>query len=171
LAWAMKDVCSILNTGPFLVTSIGDFLSPIWFPPLIFIIAGVVAFSTGTSWGTMAILIPTAAPLAFQLDGGVYGMTTIISMAAILDGAIFGDHCSPISDTTLMSSIASSCDHIHHVRTQLPYSLLVAFFCLAAGYLPATLGCPPWLSLLMGVVGLLLVVRFIGQKVPEPAVT
>ena len=90
----------------------------------------------------MAILIPTAIPIAFQLDGDTYGLTTMICLGAVLDGSIFGDHCSPISDTTIMSSIASSCDHIHHVRTQLPYSLTVAGFALICGYYPAALGMP-----------------------------
>ena len=88
----------------------------------------------------MAILIPTAIPVAFSLDGDSYGLTTIICLGAVLDGAIFGDHCSPLSDTTILSSIASSCDPLHHVRTQLPYSLTVASIALFCGYLPAALG-------------------------------
>jgi Na+/H+ antiporter NhaC len=88
----------------------------------------------------MAILIPTAVPVAFALDGNTYGLTTMISLGAVLDGAIFGDHCSPISDTTIMSSIASSCDLIEHVRTQLPYSLFVAVLAMFFAYLPSSFG-------------------------------
>ena len=114
---------------------------------MIFLVAGLTAFATGTSWGTMAILIPTAVPIAFHLDGGLYGLTTMISLGAILDGAIFGDHCSPISDTTIMSSISSACDHVHHVRTQLPYSLTVAALAMCCGYLPSAIGIPSWIGM------------------------
>jgi Na+/H+ antiporter NhaC len=117
---------------------------------LVFVVAGLTSFATGTSWGTMAILIPTAIPVAFELDGHAYGPVTVISIAAILDGAIFGDHCSPISDTTIMSSTASACDHLAHVRTQLPYSVVVAGIALAIGYLPAAMGAPFWAGILGG---------------------
>jgi Na+/H+ antiporter NhaC len=143
LAWGLKAACDELGTGEFLATTLEGVLSRIWFPALLFIVASSVSFAIGTSWGTMAILIPTAIPIAFQLDGDTYGLTTMICLGAVLDGSIFGDHCSPISDTTIMSSIASSCDHIHHVRTQLPYSLTVAGFALICGYYPAALGMPP----------------------------
>ena len=97
----------------------------------------------------MAIFIPITSQIAFQLDGGTYGLVTIISLAAVLDGAIFGDHCSPISDTTVMSSIATSCDHIHHVKTQFPYALLVALGAIGFGYIPAMLGISLWLSIIL----------------------
>jgi len=110
----------------------------------------------------MGILIPIAIPVAFHLDGDAYGLVTVISVAAILDGAIFGDHCSPISDTTIMSSTASSCDHLAHVRTQMPYSLTVAAIALGAGYLPAAMGAPPWASIAGGVV--LSALLFLGVR-------
>ncbi len=140
LAWGLKASCDRLMTGQFLATMLGEVVSPLWFPLFVFVCASVTSFATGTSWGTMAILIPTAIPVAFSLDNGSYGLTTIICLATVLDGAIFGDHCSPLSDTTILSSIASSCDPLHHVRTQLPYSLTVATIALFSGYLPAALG-------------------------------
>ena len=140
LAWGLKACCDRLMTGQFLATMLSDVVSPLWFPIFVFVCASVTSFATGTSWGTMAILIPTAIPVAFSLDNGSYGLTTIICLGAVLDGAIFGDHCSPLSDTTILSSIASSCDPLHHVRTQLPYSLTVATIALFCGYLPAALG-------------------------------
>ena len=140
LAWGLKASCDRLLTGDFLATMLSDVVSPLWFPIFVFVCASVTSFATGTSWGTMAILIPTAIPVAFSLDGDSYGLTTIICLGAVLDGAIFGDHCSPLSDTTILSSIASSCDALHHVRTQLPYSLTVASIALFCGYLPAALG-------------------------------
>lgn len=148
LAWGLKASCDRLMTGPFLATMLSDVVSPLWFPIFVFICASITSFATGTSWGTMAILIPTAVPVAFSLDNGVYGLTTIICLGAVLDGAIFGDHCSPISDTTILSSVATDCDPLHHVRTQLPYSLTVAFIALVCGYLPAVFG----ISSVVGVV-------------------
>ncbi len=152
LAWSLKGSCDDLQTGMFLIDAVGEALSPLWFPALLFIVAGLTSFATGTSWGTMAILIPIAIPLAFELDGGVYGLTTMISLGAVLDGAIFGDHCSPISDTTLMSSISSACDHIHHVNTQIPYSLTVGGLALGCGYIPAAFGLPSPVSILCSLV-------------------
>jgi Na+/H+ antiporter NhaC len=150
LAWSLKGACDDLDTGGFLAGLLADKLPPMIFPALVFIIASITAFATGTSFGTMAILIPTAIPVAFELDGG-YGLITMLSIAAVLDGAVFGDHCSPISDTTIMSSTASACNHMAHVRTQMPYSLVVAGFALCAGYLPAALGVPKWVGLCGGI--------------------
>jgi Na+/H+ antiporter NhaC len=165
LAWGLKTVCDepMLGTGEFLATTLEGVLSRIWFPALLFIVASSVSFAIGTSWGTMAILIPTAIPIAFQLDGDTYGLTTMICLGAVLDGSIFGDHCSPISDTTIMSSIASSCDHIHHVRTQLPYSLTVAGFALICGYCPAALGVP-WFVGIGVSVGLIAILFYLIGK-------
>jgi Na+/H+ antiporter NhaC len=140
LAWSLKGCCDALYTGEFLTTILAGRVSPYVFPAILFLVASVTSFATGTSWGTMAILIPTAIPIAFALDGDTYGLTTMISLGAVLDGSIFGDHCSPISDTTIISSVSSSCDLIQHVRTQLPYSLFVAGLALACGYLPGAFG-------------------------------
>jgi Na+/H+ antiporter NhaC len=147
LAWSLKGACEQLRTGEFLAAQLQGAIAPTIFPALVFVVAGATAFATGTSYGTMAILIPTAVPVAFSLDGGMYGTVTILTIAAILDGAIFGDHCSPISDTTIMSSAASACHHVDHVRTQMPYSLAVAAMALFLGYLPAGLGVANWVSL------------------------
>ena len=157
LAWGLKASCDRLMTGDFLATMLSDVVSPFWFPILVFICGAVTSFATGTSWGTMAILIPTAIPVAFSLDGDSYGLTTIICLGAVLDGAIFGDHCSPLSDTTILSSIASSCDPLHHVRTQLPYSLTVASIALFCGYLPAALGFSSAIGIACGTVLIILI--------------
>ena len=93
LAWSLKNCCESLGTGPFLAGLLADRLPPYCFPPLLFLVGCVISFATGTSYGTMAILIPTAIPIAYALDGNTYGLTTIISLGAVLDGAIFGDHC------------------------------------------------------------------------------
>ena len=151
LAWSLKNCCDSLKTGEFLTAILAGRVSPHWFPPAVFLVASVTSFATGTSYGTMAILIPTAIPVAFALDGNSYGLTTMISLGAVLDGAIFGDHCSPISDTTIMSSIASSCDLMHHVRTQLPYSLFVAVLALLFAYLPSAFGLAPGWSFVLAI--------------------
>jgi len=152
LAWGLKNICQDLNSGRYLIESLGHLASPLIFPATVFAFAALVAFSIGTSWGTMSILIPILVPFAHELDGGQMGTTTIITLAAILDGAVFGDHSSPISDTTIMSSVATSCDHIHHVRTQLPYALTIGALALISGYLPAAFGLPPVVSWLAAVV-------------------
>jgi Na+/H+ antiporter NhaC len=151
LAWSLKNCCDALKTGEFLTTILAGRVPSYLFPPILFLVASVTSFATGTSYGTMAILMPTAIPIAFAIDGQAYGLTTMISLGAVLDGAIFGDHCSPISDTTIMSSIASSCKLIDHVRTQLPYSLFVAGLALLCAYLPSALGLAPKYSLLLAV--------------------
>lgn len=142
LAWSMKNCCSALNTGGFLSSALADSIAPHWFAPLVFVVASVTSFATGTSYGTMAILIPTAVPVAFHMDGQMYGLTTMVTLGAVLDGAIFGDHCSPISDTTILSSISTQCVLIDHVRTQIPYSLFVAALALCVGYVPSAWGLP-----------------------------
>ncbi len=149
MAWSLKNCCDGLRTGEFMATLLADRVPSYLFPPILFLVASVTSFATGTSYGTMAILMPTAIPIAFAIDGQTYGLTTMISLGAVLDGSIFGDHCSPISDTTIMSSVASSCNLIDHVRTQLPYSLFVAALALLCAYLPSALGLAPKWSLLL----------------------
>lgn len=164
LAWSLKSACDDLNTAEFLVGIFSEVLSPLWFPALLFLIAALTSFSTGTSWGTMAILIPTTIPLAVELDGGMYGLVTMISLGAVLDGSIFGDHCSPISDTTIMSSIASQCDHLDHVRTQIPYSISVAAVALLCGYLPSAFGLNWFMALSIAIALLFLILLGFGKK-------
>jgi Na+/H+ antiporter NhaC len=156
-AWSLKNCCDSLNTDIFLTNLLTDNISPLFFPAIVFLVASLTSFATGTSWGTMAILIPIAVPIAFALDEHTYGLTTTITLGAVLDGAIFGDHCSPISDTTIISSIASRCDHIQHVRTQLPYSLFVASLALFCGYIPAGLGLSPLLSITIAITAMVIV--------------
>jgi Na+/H+ antiporter NhaC len=140
-------------------------------PTVVFILAGIVAFCTGTSWGTMGILMPIVVPMAYALvstispDNVLQHPLMLGSVAGVLSGAIFGDHCSPISDTTVLSSQSCSCDHIAHVSTQMPYALGVAGICILLGTLPLGLGVSAWVLLpaqLVGVVAMLLV---FGKKV------
>ncbi len=164
LAWGLAAVCKDLGTGPVLVAAIGRSIPPVAVPMVTFLAAAAVAFATGTSWGTMAILIPTAVPLAHHVGGQPL---MLISMAAVLDGSIFGDHCSPISDTTLMSSIASGSDHLDHVYTQLPYAVSAMLIALFAGYLPAALGAPAPLSYGLGIVATFCLIYLLGRRLGD----
>ncbi|HUP21193.1 MAG TPA: Na+/H+ antiporter NhaC family protein [Gemmatimonadota bacterium] len=119
LAFALGATCNALGTGPFVASVVERFLSPGLVPALLFLAGGLISFSTGTSWGTFAIMIPIGVPMVDPL-----GLSLPLVLGAVLSGGIFGDHCSPISDTTIVASLASACDHITHVRTQLPYALL-----------------------------------------------
>ncbi len=127
LAFAIGNVCRELGTGIYIAELSKEWLSPNYVPVIIFIVASFIAFSTGTSWGTFAIMIAIGVPMAQALDANIY-----LTIAAALGGGVFGDHCSPISDTTIISSMASASDHIDHVKTQLPYAL-------AAGVITAVL--------------------------------
>ena len=148
--WGLKTGCKRLETGQFLALILEGKVPALVFPMLVFATGAACSFATGSSWSTMAILIPTAIPVAYAMDGDTYGLTTLICLGATLDGAIFGDHCSPISDTTVFSAIASSCDALHHVRTQLPYAITVAFIALVCGYFLAALGLFSPLCILVG---------------------
>ena len=148
--WGLKTGCKRLETGQFLALILEGKVPVLVFPMLVFATGAACSFATGSSWSTMAILIPTAIPVAYAMDGNTYGLTTLICLGATLDGAIFGDHCSPISDTTVFSAIASSCDALHHVRTQLPYAITVAFIALVCGYFLAALGLFSPLCILAG---------------------
>lgn len=121
LAIALGATCNALGTGPYVAGLVERALAPALVPALVFIASAVIAFSTGTSWGTFAIMVPIGIPMVEPL-----GLPMSLIVGAILSGGIFGDHCSPISDTTIVASLASACDHITHVRTQLPYALLAA---------------------------------------------
>ncbi|MCZ6672771.1 MAG: Na+/H+ antiporter NhaC family protein [Verrucomicrobia bacterium] len=168
MAWGMKEICTTgLHTDKYLFSLLGDRL-PVWTLPLLtFCIASGMAFATGTSFGTMGILIPVLLPLAYSL-GAYDGETNLyfwLTSAAILDGAIFGDHCSPISDTTVLSSIASGCDHIDHVSTQIVYALSVMVMTAITGYLSIGMGFPLWTFFLLFPLLTIAVLLIFGKKV------
>ncbi|MCR9246765.1 MAG: Na+/H+ antiporter NhaC family protein [bacterium] len=174
LAWSLGHISADLGTRDFLAAGARDVIAPWLLPIALFLLSAIIAFATGTSFGTMAILLPNVVLLAHQLGtdaaflgdamtGGPWLM--LLSIGAVLEGAIFGDHCSPISDTTVLSSLGSRCDHLAHVTTQLPYALLTASVAIGAGYLPmVTLG-PSWwpLSYALAIVAFVAVLRFVGR--------
>ncbi|MBS4537250.1 Na+/H+ antiporter NhaC family protein [Clostridium sp. D2Q-11] len=168
LAWGIGSICKDLGTAHYLVGILDGKISASILPMAVFILGCLIAFSTGTSWGTTAILMPIAVPLVYSLSGGDTGVILYATIGAVFTGAVFGDHCSPISDTTIMSSMASASDHIDHVKTQIPYSLTVAVIALIVGYLPAAiLGINPAISLIAGLILAYLAIRFYGKKVEE----
>lgn len=135
LAWTLSGVCRDLLQTPLFVQSLvtsGGADWSVFLPGMIFVIAAFLSFSTGTAWGTFGILLPIVVPVVQHIDPSL----TIVGLSATLAGSVFGDHCSPISDTTILSSAGSGCNHMEHVSTQLPYSLLVAF-CAFVGYVVA----------------------------------
>lgn len=170
LAWSIGAICEDLQTANYVIEQTRDYLSPHLVPALTFTIAAFIAFSTGSSWATMAIFIPIAIPIAYTLPGaqGVHvdiaDNIVLATIGAVLAGSVFGDHCSPISDTTIMSSMASAADHVDHVRTQLPYAVVVAVVAILFGYLPAGYGVHPILSHLAAIGVLVGIVFLFGRK-------
>lgn len=173
LAWTIGLVAFEIKTADYLITSLNNVVDPRFLPVFVFIICAITSFATGTSWGSMAIVMPIALPLAYSI-GSNYGLShenlsVVIYgvVSSVLAGSVFGDHCSPIADTTILSSMASSCDHIEHVRTQMPYAIIVGLFCMLLGDIPTAFGVNPFLSLLTILAGLILFLFLIGKKLPS----
>lgn len=163
-AWSLGTVMSesYLDAGGYIAGTIGSHVPFQLIPLLIFVTAGIMAFATGTSFGTMGILFPLAMPLAWAANPDISFLT--IAVGAILTGTIIGDHCSPISDTTILSSAGSDVDHLDHVSTQMPYALTVgAVACFS--YLLAGFGLNAWLILIFGTISLILILLKVGKKV------
>lgn len=169
LAWALGETTDILRTADFLVSKLGETLPAFTLPVIVFLLAAGTGFATGSSWGAMGILIPLVLPLTWAvlqsqgLANPEHMHILYSAISAVLAGAVWGDHCSPISDTTILSSLSSGCDHVEHVRTQLPYALLVGLTALFACSLPVALGMPWWLGLMIGVLILAVLLRAFGS--------
>ncbi len=175
LAWSLSRTTEVLHTAEYLVSVLGDALNPGLVPVLVFILAAATAFATGSSWGTMGILVPLVLPLTWAVMS-VNDMSDVqhyhiiySTVACVLAGSVWGDHCSPISDTTILSSMASGCDHIDHVRTQLPYALFVGAVAVLLGTLPVGFGFPWWASMFLGLTVLVLGLRLFGKAADEAA--
>ncbi len=174
LAWSLANVTDALGTGQYLAELLDGRISPALFPALTFVLAAITAFSTGSSWTTMGILFPLVIPVALVLvgitpDNPDSAQMPILysSVAAVLGGAVWGDHCSPISDTTILSSMASGCDHVSHVKTQLPYALLVATIALLVAIIPTAMGVAWWIMLPISVLILFVILLLTGQSPDE----
>lgn len=168
-AWSLGAVCGDLYTAGYIVDRVSGVITISLLPAAVFLTAAAVSFATGTSWGTMAILMPVVIPLGYHLSPSSEPAMgpMLAAVAAVLSGACLGDHASPISDTTILSSMASSCDHIDHVKTQLPYALLVGFVGVILGYLPAGFGVHPAISLAAGASAMVILVLVVGKRVPD----
>lgn len=176
LAWAVATVCdeNHLNTAGVLVELLSGSLSPNWMPTITFLLAAAVSFATGSSWSTMGLLMPLAISLTYSLlvplnEADPNHHLMLGTIGGVLAGAIFGDHCSPISDTTVLSSAASGSDHLDHVLTQMPYALTVATVSVVFGYIPVGFGIQPYILLPVGLVVLFLILQFYGKSAEAEA--
>ena len=163
LAWSLSSVIKDLGTAKYLVTLLSGSLPNFLLPSLIFILGAVISFATGTAYGTMGILMPLAIPLAYSMNPDM--SYVIVSTSAVLTGAIFGDHCSPISDTTILSSMGAGCNHITHVNTQMVYALFVAVITILFGYIPAGFGVAWYIVLPIALLAVYIGVQVLGKKV------
>ncbi len=168
-AWSLAGITEDMQTAVFLQGLWSDSFSPVFVPAVVFIISGLVSFSTGSSWGTMAILYPLLLPASYHIaiEGGLSHEEAMIIfynvVSVVLAGSVFGDHCSPISDTTILSSLATSCNHLNHVKTQMPYALTVGVVAIVIGSIPAAMGVSSFITMPLGLMVLYGVVHFYGK--------
>ncbi|QDT41295.1 Malate-2H(+)/Na(+)-lactate antiporter [Gimesia alba] len=171
LAWSVATVCDEghLNTAGVLVEMLSGHLSPNWMPAITFLLAAAVSFATGSSWSTMGLLMPLSISVTYSLlvplnEAEPNHHLMLGTIGGVLAGAIFGDHCSPISDTTVLSSAASGSDHLDHVLTQMPYAMTVAAVSVVFGYIPVGFGIQPYILLPVGLIVLFLILQFYGKS-------
>ncbi|WP_195263860.1 Na+/H+ antiporter NhaC family protein [Clostridium sp. 1001275B_160808_H3] len=165
LAWSLSSVIKDLGTAKYLVSLLSGSLPNFLLPSLIFVLGAIISFATGTAYGTMGILMPLAIPLSYSMNPDM--SYVIVSTSAVLTGAIFGDHCSPISDTTILSSMGAGCNHIAHVNTQMWYALFIASITIIFGYIPAGFGLQWYVVLPISIIAVFLGVQILGKKVEE----
>ena len=164
-AWSLSSVIKELGTAKYIITLLSGSFPGFLLPSLIFILGSIISFATGTAYGTMGILMPLAVPLAHSINPEMSFI--VVSTSAVLTGAIFGDHCSPISDTTILSSMGAGCNHIEHVRTQMPYAIFTAIIAVVFGYIPAGLGMPVYLVLPIALGAIFIGVQILGKTVED----
>lgn len=167
LAWSLSSTIKDLGTASYLVSILSGSIPKFLLPSIIFVLGAVISFATGTAYGTMGILMPLAIPLAYSISPEMGYV--VVSTSAVLTGAIFGDHCSPISDTTILSSMGAGCHHIDHVNTQMVYSLFVAGVTIVFGYIPAGFGVPIYIVLPLAIAALTVITYIISKPVEENA--
>ena len=165
-AWGIGTAIKEVNTAQFIVGLTGDILPVAWLPLLTFITGSIVSFSTGTSYGTMAVLMPIVVPLVHHAGGGDFMQHMFPVIGAVFAGAVFGDHCSPISDTTIMSSMFSGSDHMDHVNTQAPYAIVAAAGAVV-GYVGVALGLPAPVNLLVAALVALAAFRLLSKPLDQ----
>lgn len=162
-AWSLSSVIKELGTAKFLINYLSGSIPSFTLPSIIFTLGAIISFATGTAYGTMGILMPLAIPLAYSINPDMGYV--VVSTSAVLTGAIFGDHCSPISDTTILSSMGAGCNHIDHVKTQMPYALFVGVITILFGYIPAGFGLPIYIVLPVALIAVFVGVQIFGKSV------
>ncbi len=173
LAWGIGAVTNEIKTADYIISLISESINPRFLPVIVFLVCGLTSFATGTSWGTMAIMFPIVIPLSAAVTG-IYdysiedsSLILVGVISSVLAGCVWGDHCSPISDTTILSSMASGCDHIDHVRTQLPYAIAVGIVTMLFGDILTAYGLSPYISLV--IITLLLggIIYLLGKRIND----
>ena len=172
LAWALAGVIEHLHTAEFISSLVPMNFNAYWLPAIFFIISALISFATGSSWNTMAVMYPICIPIVIgvatnngtNVDMEVLMPVLLNTVSVILAASVFGDHCSPISDTTILSSLSSNCDHINHVRTQMPYALSVGCISLFCGGILFAFGIPWYLLYLIGFIAIAGVIFIFGKK-------
>lgn len=173
LAWALSAITVQLGTADYLMQVFGETINPYWLPAIVLLLSALTAFATGSSWGTMGILMPLVVPLAWEIGNNTglpFEITHEIiyaSVSSVLAGSVWGDHCSPISDTTILSSIATQCDHVEHVNTQLPYAMIVGTLSIASMIGMLVIGIPWWIIYPLGI-AIIVAVIFTFGEIPDP---
>ncbi|MDR9387418.1 MAG: Na+/H+ antiporter NhaC family protein [Balneolaceae bacterium] len=173
LAWSLSAITQDLGTADFLVTAFGTAIDPMYLPLVIFVLSAATAFATGSSWGTMGILMPLVLPLVWNLgleyNYPVEEISVFIyaAVSAVLAGAVLGDHVSPISDTTILSSLATQCNQVEHVNTQMPYALVGGALALISYLAVVAWGLPGWIAYLVGAGAIIAVIWTFGKS-PDP---
>ena len=163
LAWSLGGVIGNVGTADYLAIVLKGTI-PYWIlPSFIFVLGALISFATGTAYGTMSILMPLTIPLAWAISPDIGFVVTATS--GVLTGAIFGDHCSPISDTTILSSMGTSCNHIDHVQTQIYYAIFVAIIAILFGYIPAGFGIAWYICIPVAIIVMYIGLKVIGEKV------
>ncbi|MCW9094655.1 MAG: Na+/H+ antiporter NhaC family protein [Ignavibacteriaceae bacterium] len=171
LAWSIGAVTNEMRTADYIISLISETIDPRFLPVIVFVVCGLTSFATGTSWGTMAIIFPIVIPLSAAVTGMNHyspadtHLILIGVVSSVLAGCVWGDHCSPISDTTILSSMASGCDHIDHVRTQLTYAISVSIVTMLIGDILTAFGLSPYIALLLIAAVLLGIIYLFGRKV------
>ncbi|MCO4782752.1 MAG: hypothetical protein KC646_10550 [Candidatus Cloacimonetes bacterium] len=166
LSWSLGHICEVLKTGVFVSSLVELHLWIGLIPILIFLVSALIAFSTGTSWGCMTLMVPMVFSLT-SLHSPENAYLFLASLSAILGGASYGDHCSPISDTTILSSLSCRIEHINHVKTQLPYASTVASVCVLTYLFLSITKLPVTIGLCFGISLLMLIVFIFGKKLPQ----
>ena len=164
--WILSSTIKELGAAEVLSHLLEGNLPPSLFPAVVFLVGTLISFTTGSSWGTMGVLMPLALPVAIFMESGPETASILVpqTVAAVFSGAVFGDHCSPLSDTTIVASIACDLEPLEHVRTQIPYALIAAGVALFVGFIPSGFGLPSWISLIVGIVILFILAKIFGTS-------